>query len=611
MYRFNHLITFLLLAASLSVSAATKTSPTFSGRYKNKSVKEVLADLKSETGTTVRLQKKQVPSSRKVNVTFRNATPQEVLEELFDCKHEIILLSTSKKGVRKYEVKLRDLTPHESVYAQYVRDTIPLDNRVIAQQESEREQITILTRENRSQVRIEDSIRVTQDRVIYHETEGAAKQTTPVGFHSLQAYIGGAYSSLGYRLQDGKNLGGLGGEVSLRYAYFFNDNWGLGIGLDYDLYQSSARLNTLRRWDGVADSETELYNHLTYTHDWTENQQLHELSVPLVAEFQHRFSNGYGIFAALGAYAGFQLNASYKLSKGSLEHQGDYPQWGLVLDAVRGHDFYTETIGEDFAREKKQLSLAKITTGIKADLGAIIPLTEQIDLFAGVYAKVDVLDLSAAEPVDLGWRQTEASETYRQHNFMPEYEGLLASNYVSGVRPYQVGIKVGIHFQPAPPAPKTKAESLCELITDTTYRSQFHYDTIRTQSVDTIVSLRQTLRKSVIWFALNDYQHPRIEPSDLLEQVAAILKANPNQRIAINGHASAEGNARVNQQLSDRRANTVAQMLIQLGVSPKQVVATGFSSKVDYVSDHNHATQESGRTQAELNRRVEIIPVND
>lgn len=611
MHRIKQIITLILLGATLAVQAASKAEPTFSGRYKNKTVKEVLADLKAETGTSVRLQKKQVPSSRKVTATFKNASPQEVLEELFDCKHEIILLSTSKKGVRKYEVKLRDLNPHEVIFAQYPRDTVPLDNRVISQQESEAEQITILTRENRSQVRVEDSIRVTQDHVIYHETESSPKQKTPVGTHSLQAYLAGAYSSLGYQLTNGKNLGGLGAEVSLRYAYFFNDEWGLSLGIDYDTYQSYGRLNTTERWNGISDSETELYNHLAITHDWTEYQRIHELSVPIMAEYQHRFSKGYGLFAALGAYVGFPIAASYKLHKGSLEHQGEYPQWGLILDAVYGHDFYTETIGKDFARESKSLSLAKITTGVKADFGAIIPLTDQIDLFAGVYAKVDVLDISGNESLALGWQQPQASEPYRRHDFMPEYSGLVASNYVAAVRPYQVGIKIGIHFQPAPPAPKTKAESLCELITDTTYRSQFHYDTIRTQSVDTIVSLRQTLRKSVIWFALNDYQHPRIEPADLLEQVAEILKANPNQHIAINGHASAEGNARANQQLSDRRANTIAQMLIRLGVPAQQIVATGFSSRVDYVSDQNNAAQETGRTKAELNRRVEIVPVNN
>ena len=145
----------------------------------------------------------------------------------------------------------------------------------------------------------------------------------------------------------------------------------------------------------------------------------------------------------------------------------------------------------------------------------------------------------------------------------------------------------------------------CLIVLDTTYYTKHHADTIVLASVDTIVSLKKTLEKSVIWFNVNDYKHPRLEPADIIEQVAEILKSNPSQRVYINGHASEEGNKRTNRVLSNRRAETIADMLKALGVPGDQLVVHGYSADIQYQGT------STTRTQRELNRRVEIIPIND
>lgn len=188
---------------------------------------------------------------------------------------------------------------------------------------------------------------------------------------------------------------------------------------------------------------------------------------------------------------------------------------------------------------------------------------------------------------------------------MPTYEGIVNSTYTDAIRPWSVGIKVGIHFRPTKKAPKPILDSECFVVLDTTYRTSVHADTIIMHSIDTIYSLKQTLEKSVIWFNVNDYKNPRLEPADILEQVAEILKANPSQRVYINGHASEEGNKRANQILSDRRAETIANLLKALGVPAEQLIIHGYSADIQYQGT------SSTRTQRELNRRVEIIPINN
>ena len=575
---------------------------TFSKRYKNKTVKEVLADLKETTGTRVSYKRKEVNNARRVTVSFHNATPEEVINELFDCEYSIT--KKGKKG-KTFVVTKRILQQSDSLFASVPIDTVSVGKRITSQVEQPDCGQTLLFREERLLVRYCDSILHTQERIDHQQVEKQlSTEEIPVDQgSSLQFYLGGAYSSMGYRLQDGKNLGHIGGELSAHYAYFFTPEWGLSVGVDLSTYGSRGKLNTMLQWDGQIDTDGEYYNHRAVTHDWKEDQRTYMLSIPLTAQYQHRFNDKVGVFAALGGFVGFPLISNYHLVSGSLEHRGYYPQWNLELYDLSNHDFYTEYIGESFSKESHKLSLKQIAAGVKLDLGVIIPLNNKLDLFAGVYGSVVCNDLQS-EQHKLGWKQTGFTD-YRQHDFMPTYEGIANSTHTNAIRPWSVGIKVGIHFRPTKKTPKPILDSECFVVLDTTYRTSLHADTIIVTSIDTIYSLKKTLEKSVIWFNVNDYKNPCLEPADILEQVAEILKANPTQRVYINGHASEEGNKRTNQILSDRRAETIANLLKALGVPAEQLVIHGYSADIQYQGTSN------SRTQRELNRRVEIIPINN
>lgn len=599
MKRFTLITLALFFLVPTSVFAAKNT---FSKRYKNKPVKEVLADLKDATGVRVSYKRKEVNNTRRVTVTFHNANPEEVLNELFDCEYSI-----SKKGKKgnSYVITKRILLQADTLVSSTPVDTVSVAKRVTYQVEQPDRGMTLLYREERLLVNYRDSILHTKERIDRPRVE---KQVTKEEVQadkgsSLQFYLGGAYSSMGYSLKDGKNLGHIGGEVSVRYAYFFTPEWGLGIGVDFTTYGSRGKLNTTLQWDGQADSDGERYNHRAATHDWKEDQRTYMLSIPLSVQYRHRFNDKVGIFAALGGFVGLPLISNYRLVSGAVEHRGEYPQWGLELYGLNNHDFYTENIGEAFSKEAHQLSPKQIAAGVKLDLGVLIPMNEKIDLFAGVYGSVVCNDLQT-EQHELGWQQAGYND-YRKHAFMPEYQGLANSTYTNAIRPWEAGIKVGIHFRPEKKAPKPVMGSGCLIVLDTTYYTKHHADTIVLASVDTIVSLKKTLEKSVIWFNVNDYKHPRLEPADIIEQVAEILKSNPSQRVYINGHASEEGNKRTNQVLSNRRAETIAAMLKALGVPAKQLVVHGYSADIQYQGT------STTRTQRELNRRVEIIPIND
>lgn len=86
----------------------------------------------------------------------------------------------------------------------------------------------------------------------------------------------------------------------------------------------------------------------------------------------------------------------------------------------------------------------------------------------------------------------------------------------------------------------------------------------------------------------------------LLNEVVSVIKANPHiKKIAIEGHASSEGNPDFNRTLSDNHAKAVRAYLVSQGISEEMLTAKGFGSDNPIASNDT----EEGR---EKNRRVEF-----
>jgi len=84
-----------------------------------------------------------------------------------------------------------------------------------------------------------------------------------------------------------------------------------------------------------------------------------------------------------------------------------------------------------------------------------------------------------------------------------------------------------------------------------------------------------------------------------LLKVGDILAKYSDDRVRIEGHTDSQGNAKYNEELSMRRAQTVREVLLGRGVQPAQVTALGMG-ETRPVADNKTA---AGRAQ---NRRVEL-----
>ncbi len=94
------------------------------------------------------------------------------------------------------------------------------------------------------------------------------------------------------------------------------------------------------------------------------------------------------------------------------------------------------------------------------------------------------------------------------------------------------------------------------------------------------------------------------ESDSLLHDIAEVIKANPQvKKISIEGHASAEGDAKKNKKLSDDRSKAVMDHLVKKeGLDGARLTAKGWGVEKPVAPNDN----EEGR---EKNRRVEFLVI--
>lgn len=85
-----------------------------------------------------------------------------------------------------------------------------------------------------------------------------------------------------------------------------------------------------------------------------------------------------------------------------------------------------------------------------------------------------------------------------------------------------------------------------------------------------------------------------------LDRLVALLQKYPNLTIFVEGHTDSQGNDAYNQDLSEKRAGAVKDLLVSRGIASERITAVGHGEGLP-VADNKTA---SGRQQ---NRRVEIV----
>ena len=91
----------------------------------------------------------------------------------------------------------------------------------------------------------------------------------------------------------------------------------------------------------------------------------------------------------------------------------------------------------------------------------------------------------------------------------------------------------------------------------------------------------------------------KTETVSVFVDIIKILNEYPTAKFTVEGHTDSVGSEKLNQSLSEKRANSVRDFLIKEGISADRLTAIGYGEAKPIATNNTRA----GRTQ---NRRVEI-----
>jgi outer membrane protein OmpA-like peptidoglycan-associated protein len=128
------------------------------------------------------------------------------------------------------------------------------------------------------------------------------------------------------------------------------------------------------------------------------------------------------------------------------------------------------------------------------------------------------------------------------------------------------------------------------------------------QQLNLILETRESARGLIVNISdvLFDTGQYTLKPAarEKLAKVSGIVLAHPDLRLEIEGHTDSVGADEFNQQLSEKRAATVRDFLVQQGVGINAVSARGFGKTAPVALNDTAAGRQ-------LNRRVEMIVAGD
>jgi len=285
------------------------------------------------------------------------------------------------------------------------------------------------------------------------------------GFAVIEIGGGGGWGSMGYKTkQHDQSALQLQSTWDYSYtahvglAYMIRPYIGLGVGANFTRIGGGVRLGGEVHWQNVGDTENELYNHVARLDAWQEKQQMLLVEIPIGLRFGAGIGARVEFTGEVGVKIGLPMKTSNTLS-GTVTHEGDYSPWGLNLQNVGNHGFYTAAFGGEPALSTRTHYAAYLKAGIQ------VPLTENrvVWFYAQIYGSYALSNALKTGDGELGFRNDGKYQT-EAHAFMADYTSIVDTRYVQSVHPVQAGLEVGLRFHLAP-----RSKYPCHCVNDQPY----------------------------------------------------------------------------------------------------------------------------------------------
>lgn len=339
-----------------------------------------------------------------------------------------------------------------------------------------------------------------QDSLAQEKSDSAAWDGTG---HFVQLGFGGAWSGFVTRVSEDlgtskMNLPSFTGGFN--YFFFPFKILGFGTGLHLSNYRGNIVMlpdAVIEKYatgfytaaDGtyrhISDSDGDNYKHHIGVGNFNEVVDIHMLEVPFTLQIKHKFGGIAGLYATLGVKVGLPVASTYKVKSGVVEHFGEYTQYGMTLRNVPGKFGNLDYTGRGGSYRLGRELLGANFLGY-AELGLIFRLHQKVDLMIGGYFDMVVHDITMAHQ---DAQKTPIGFNAAPYNYpwMNQYKGLVGTDMLGEIRPYNVGVKVGLSFYAAPKKQKKDKDDDNDSVPPVMRR--IGNDTIR----DTVIIIHDTI----------------------------------------------------------------------------------------------------------------------
>jgi len=383
--------------------------------------------------------------------------------------------------------------------------------------------------------------------------------------HYLYLNTGGGLHNLSYTLQNGNEKGSFGYSMNAGYGYFFNEHWGVQAGLGLQSFKPTATLN-YQTGTPSTDTDGTTYEYRTSYNNWQEQQRLLFLDIPLGVQYRYKLNEKFQLLAATGLKISVPVKTTFKTTGGEIITTGFYSQWNVELKDMPQHDFNNIT-----DQLTGNVSIKTSYSGF-ADLGALYELSPTLDLYAGGYVSYGLNNIL----------KSDNKLVYQQGNV---YNGVLASNQTDKAKIVSMGLNVGVrwHFGNKRKIAEVKIADVQPVAEKVPEPTEVLKRAIVEQPVEKVIITPENLKKeadfasaraiaasTIISFRFNSNKPLNAEDSRIME-LSAILKANPDMKLRIVGHAESDDTKKSNYKTGLQRAGYVRQKFMDQGVDSSQL----------------------------------------
>lgn len=430
--------------------------------------------------------------------------------------------------------------------------------------------------------------------------------------HRINLYLGAGFTNNIYKRIDLKQYYSISELLSLHYAYFFNEHWGLSIGAEANHVGAKAAfsgMGVLPQYNDPAFNNSDSYYDLHYEADGLmERQSIWAVEVPLMAQFEWKFDGRNGIYAGLGVYGYFPFMKGINKYKG----EGTVTTYGVEdpvgQDYNEDYDMPNHFGTYNYEGQDRRTKL-RCSFGAEADFGGVFQISRVADFYIGAFCKFNFLDILPKDENKLDIFTNDSKD-------VPTFNGTLGSNilatYKNNVDEFsnirtkwdqlQIGLKVGFHIKTCATPAKRSMRDIQEDMLDELKKKQnepiiikqdpqYIYivpvcdqldnddDELSEADKKAIKALQEELSKTKILFDL-DKDVPKIQDSnDNIDKCVEILRNNPSLILEVEGYTCDLGSEEHNRDLAQRRANKVRDLFIKKGVNANQIQTASYTVK--------------------------------